>query len=310
MKRLLLVVISGAWLNAGLATGAAIFNGSYFQSFDSLPTDAPNNGNLEEVYADGWQDDVNPALTPEDDISIPGWYLYHPQWTSGFTGGEGGFNEHQRLRMGDGRSNTGSFWLYGNGGASDAEKALGIQPSDNLANPAQSTSSAEFMYIGLRLTNNTSATIRRLNLTFVMEQWHDGVANPNEPDSLRVQVLSIPGGIVTPDNWFTLSNQPAIGAAGARIIGTVNTVIDGNGDGRRVVSLNTGNLVWDRNQDLWFRWGMENGIGQDDGLAIDNVSISVVPEPSGVVLAGLGIPIAMSMARRLRPSFLGMKTSQ
>src|SRR5688572_30675311 len=69
----------------------------YVQDFNGLPTNAPGNANIQsgtvtpptELHEDGWQDDVDASLSPEDDVSIRGWNLYH---SVDLGAGDGGVN--------------------------------------------------------------------------------------------------------------------------------------------------------------------------------------------------------------------------
>jgi hypothetical protein len=302
MKKLLAIGVALAMAPAS-ARAAAIYSTPgvpYKQDFNGLPTDAPHNGNLETVYADGWRDDVDPATTPEDDISIPGWYLYHPHWNPAFTAGEGGFNEHQRLRMGDGSSATGAFWLWG-ADASDPEKALGSLATDHLANPATGTSAAEHMFIALRITNNTNRRLDLLKVRFAGEQWRDGAVDPNFIDSISLQIVQPgAGGQIGVDNWFTRPVVPSV-PFNAPVFGAVDAKVNGNGVGRRIIS-HTFGVNWLPGQDLWIRWADANGDGRDDGLAIDDVEVIAVPEPGMVWLslafAGAGLGFRRKRSRR------------
>jgi hypothetical protein len=136
------------------------------ENFDGLPTDAPNNGNLESVYTDGWRDDTNTTATS---IGIQGWYLFHPISPAN----ENGFNGNQRFRMGVGQ-NTGAFWGFASGGASDAEKALGSIGATTVAGNGAN------MYIGMQLTNNTGQTLTSFTVTYDGEQYRDGQSTSAE----------------------------------------------------------------------------------------------------------------------------------
>src|SRR6187399_2260316 len=90
--------ISGLVVNSSPDALAAIAystpNSTYFQDFDSLPI-SPENVSLGSTLSGaGWIDDTTtPAI---NQVSVPGWYLYHPVDQ---TAGEGGVNGHQRFRI-------------------------------------------------------------------------------------------------------------------------------------------------------------------------------------------------------------------
>ena len=106
-----LAFLSLAGLAVGPAKAAVMYTtpgSTYSQNFDTLPN-APTNTNLQLVSGSNpgpvkkWIDDS--ATPPGSDFSIVGWYLYHPQTQAS----EGGTNEHQRVRLGDGSAIPGRF---------------------------------------------------------------------------------------------------------------------------------------------------------------------------------------------------------
>ena len=146
-------VIAG---EANAAISYATPGSTYSQNFNNkdLPGDRNDNQNIEVGnanttvdYTDGWQDDVNAASTPQDDVSVIGWYLRHPISPAS----ENGFNGHQRFRMGFGQ-NTGSFWGFAPSADVD-EKALG-----SIGGTGVAADNAN-MFTALRLTNTTGVTL-------------------------------------------------------------------------------------------------------------------------------------------------------
>jgi hypothetical protein len=160
----------GALLAASAQAAVLYSGGTYSQSFDSLPN-APTDANVETTaFTDGWQDDVDPATSPQNDISIPGWYLWHSVSPTS----ENGFNGNQRMRIGAGGSNTGAFWSYGSAGSQ--ERALGSLGSTTIANQPTGTPPANDTRVltALRLTNNTSDVFTEFTVNYDGEQWRDG----------------------------------------------------------------------------------------------------------------------------------------
>jgi hypothetical protein len=304
-RKTILVAIAATFLIAfqSLTAQAAISytmpGGTYSQNFDGLPVDARNNSTIESGaisplvnYTDGWQDDVDPAVSTEVDVSIPGWYLYHPLQPAGTTP-ENGFNNHQRLRFGPGNDNAGSFYGFASDpdgagtmtAASNPEKALGFLPSTTLAtNPVNDPSSSndDTMFIGLRLTNNTGQALDAFTLKYDGEQWRDGGrsgANTSVLFSWRidpVNIHQIAGFANVPELGFTsvVANNSATAAA-----------VDGNTAGKVAVAPFTVTGVnWAPGTDLWLRWGDQQLTGSDHGMAIDNVvfSANISGPPAGV----------------------------
>src|SRR5215207_539177 len=143
----------------------------YFQNFDSLPLSPENTSLGTTANAAGWIDDS--AMPAVNQISIPGWYLYHPTDQSAQ---EGGVNGHQRFRVGPGTANTGSFWSFGASGSTD--RALGDVGSTTLG------ANGSDIYIGLRITNGSGEILDQITVSYNGEQWRDGGAATPVPQSM------------------------------------------------------------------------------------------------------------------------------
>ena len=256
---------------------------TYTQDFNSLPI-SPTNASLGTSPA-GWIDDTaSPGAT---NFSIVGWYLNHPTNQS-----EGGANGNQRVRAGTGSSGTGAFWSYG--ASSNTERALGIQPATTLATDGDS------MRIGLQLTNTTGETLTSFTITYDGEQYRDEVATSS---------LNLSYGIgLTPGENGTWHSAPSGATPGsvsfvpaaaftAPVTGNTGATVDGNAAGKTAnitatVTLAPGN-EWTPGSDLWIRWSEVQVAGStDDGLGIDNVRFSAVPEPTclaALALGGMGL---------------------
>src|SRR5690242_8052025 len=158
---LLMISLGFAVLALSSAHGSVSYNtpgSSYLQNFDSLPN-TPQNTSLGNSPT-GWTDDN--ASPGAGNFSIVGWYVYHDTSQT-----EGGFNGHQRMRIGAGTVNTGAVMSFGDSGST--ERALGSVNSNTLA-PA----STGYVYYGARFTNNTGQDLTGFTLSYNGEQWRDG----------------------------------------------------------------------------------------------------------------------------------------
>jgi hypothetical protein len=263
----------------------------YSENFDSLPTQTTNNAALQpSPYVEGWRDDTTTDLSH---VSVPGWYLYHGLMP---TGAEIGANGHQRFRIGSGQ-NTGAFWGFGSD-ASDPEKALGSIGS-NTVQPNNTS-----MYVALRLTNMTGATLNSFTLAYDGEQWRDG-QSPN-PETLSFDYSLT----ATTLNWFDptapFTAVPALNYSSPVFADEIagGTPVNGNNEGRVPdISATISNISWAPGTDLWLRWGDVQIIGgsgglADDGLGIDTVRFVAVPESGSLTIAGCGALAAFSRRRR------------
>jgi len=254
----LAIVAAGSARESLAAVSYSTVDSTLTENFDSLPTDLPQNGNIQSTaYTSGWRDDT--TTVPGTHISLPGWHLYHPTDPSGT---EDGFNMHQRLRSGPGSANTGAFYLFG-ASSDDPEKALGAVGSTTVA-PNNSS-----MFIGLQLTNNTGETLGNFTLTYNGEQWRHGNGN------LENLTLSYSTSATDAD-WFDPTNASFMPATTLTFVPPVldppDSAVDGNSAGRvSDITGTVGNIVWAPGTDLWLRWADVSVAGNDDGLAIDDV---------------------------------------
>ncbi|HEX3599702.1 MAG TPA: PEP-CTERM sorting domain-containing protein [Lacipirellulaceae bacterium] len=254
---------------------------TYSQNFDTLPS-SPQNVSLGASPA-GWTDDNGAPAA--GNFSIIGWYLYHPISQS-----EGGANGHQRMRVGAGTVNTGAFMSFGASGST--ERALGDVGSTTLAANPTAPATGTPIYWALRVNNSTGQTLGSFTVSYFGEQWRDG--NNTTPEAITVGYTNAAATDAT--NW---ADQTAVNGDFTAIPAltfnppvTANNdaAVDGNVAGRSPSALTatiTG-LNWASGTDLWIRFNEPQVAGNDDGLAIDDVSFSaeavVVPEPASVCL--------------------------
>lgn len=294
MKRLAFSAALAAGMGlVGTATNGAVLYSTpgtpYQQNFDSLPN-SPTNTSLGNSPA-GWIDDTtSPGV---NQFSIEGWYLDHRR-----TATEGGANGNQRFRNGTGSSGTGAFYSFG--ATNSTERAMGSVPSSSLATNGDS------MRMALRLTNNTGMTLDTITVTFDGEQWNDG---------LTTSSMSFSYGIDLPvASWHTVPSGPTPGSVTfENALGWIAPVtgnpaspvaVNGNGAGNvpgitAVITLPSGNL-WTPGSDLWLRWSqIQVASADDDGLAIDNVSVTATPEPTTLGLIGLSAVGLLGRRRRM-----------
>jgi hypothetical protein len=284
---LFLAAVAVAGLCSAPVLGSVMYGtvgGSYTQDFDTLPN-SPTNTSLQATAA--WTDDTS---TPgANQVSIPGWYLYHPTSQS-----EGGANGHQRLRAGSGNSNTGAFYSFGVNGTTD--RALGDVGSNTLT-PTPPTEPLD-IYIGLRLTNDTGQTLYRFTLGYDGEQWRDGGATTPNAQAMAFGWSTTATVISDPNTSFT--DVPALAFTSPVFTNTASgAAVDGNGAGKVTIGpVTVTGIVWAPGTDLWLRWDDVNNAGNDHGLAIDNLAFSAdVPEPATLCLLLLG---SVAMLRRGR----------
>ena len=167
----------------------------------------------------------------------------------------GGARDNEQYAVDTGGSNTGDTYSYGAAGSS--ERALGALQSGTL-----------IPTFGVSYTNNTGATITSLTISYTGEQWRLGTAN--RADRLDFQIstnaTSLTTGTFTDENALDFSSPTTTGATG---------VLDGNAAANRTAITHTiTGLNIAAGGTFWLRWVDFNASGADDGLAIDDFSIT------------------------------------
>jgi hypothetical protein len=193
--------------------------------------------------------------TGKPNFSLPGWAVA---------------SMDGKIYADDGSSTTaGVAYSYGQSG--NANRAIGI-----IANNGND-------FFGANFQNTGSKAISSLNVSFTGEEWN--LATAGKQSATLAFQYSLNAGGLTSGTWI---NVPALSFS------TPNTVGAGKHDG--TLAANQHNLASTISflnipvgSTFWVRWSevLINGAKVGDGLAIDNFSISAVPEAT-TYAAGLG----------------------
>jgi len=188
----------------------------------------------------------NTAGSTTNNLTLTGWFM---------TEAGGGARDNEQYAVDNGGSNTGDTYSYG--AAASSDRALGSLQSGTLI--------ATF---GACFTNATGATITSLDVAFTGEMWRLGTAD--RLDRLDFQFSTDAASLVT-GTWtdvdqLDFSTPDSSGTAGAR---------DGNAAGFRTArSHSIGSLTIANGASFWIRWNDLNAAGADDGLAVDDFSLT------------------------------------
>lgn len=197
------------------------------------------------------------SATWTNNSTIPGWF--HARTGSGTT-----------IVANNGGSNGGALYSYGTGTAT--ERALGSLGSSNAA--------VGNLFWGIRLQNNTGATITTLDVAYVGEQWRNSAATAH---TVAFSYL-----IGAPTVTGTLAEFQSAGTAETNldftspVTGGTAGALDGNLPANQVSrTFSITGLSIPNGTEIMLRWSDPDHTGADHGLSIDN--FSVTPHAAAVV---------------------------
>lgn len=166
---------------------------------------------------------------------------------------ETGSNANTTYAADSGALNSGNTYSYG----ITSERAFGSLASGSLVG-----------IIGANYTNQTGATVTSVSITYTMEQWRKGgsrTTNDTSQFSFGINNTGLNSG-----TWTRL---PALDAA-SKILGGTGSALDGNAPANQTVYSQTFNVTLNNGQTLNIRWADVNSTGSDDGLAVDDISVT------------------------------------
>ncbi len=207
---------------------------------------------LGSAYTQNFDTLSNTAGSTTNNLTITGWFMTE-------TGG--GARDNEQYAVDTGASTTGDTYSYGATAATD--RALGGLQSGTL-----------IPLYGACFTNNTGTSVTTLDIAYTGEQWRLGTEA--RTDQLNFE-YSTNATDLTTGTW---TNVAALNFV------TPNTVTtgakDGNAAGNRTsLSSTISSLTIANGATFWIRWTDTNASGADDGLAVDDFSLT----PSQVLAA-------------------------
>jgi uncharacterized repeat protein (TIGR01451 family) len=211
---------------------------------------------LGSAYTQNFDTLSNTAGSTTNNLTIPGWFMTE-------TGG--GARDNEQYGVDTGGSTTGDTYSYG--AAASTERALGGLQSGTL-----------IPNFGACFTNNTGSTITNLAVAWTGEEWRLGTAA--RTDQLNFEYSLNATDLVT----GTWTNVVALDFV------TPDTVTTGAKNGnaagdRTALSTTVSSLSIANGATFWIRFTDVNASGADDGLAVDDFSLT----PNAVVVPNLTI---------------------
>lgn len=252
------------------------------QNFDNLGTSpAPQNGDNVNIqilnpsaprrYLGKFDNASSDANTP---VHVPGWAVVEEGTnTSSVTG---------RYNVGDGSAAGANTYSFG----TSSDRALGSLNDDTVA----------VNYLGGCYRNMTGADLTYVIVNYTGEMWRRGAAGTQTDRlafSYAVNATNIYDGSFVAHPSLDFVTPDISGTAGAR---------DGNAAANRTVFNQTLiNVSLPAGATIHFRWVDQNITGPDDGLAIDDFSVSLIPHSAanvsveGRVLNVYGRPVSKAV---------------
>ncbi len=207
------------------------------------------------AYTQNFDTLSNTAGSTTNNLTIDGWAMTE-------TGG--GARDNEQYAVDTGSGNTGDTFSYGLAGATD--RALGGLQSGTL-----------IPVIGSAFTNNTGATITSLIVSYTGEQWRISNTAAARDDRMDFQysldATSLATGTWTDVNELDFVNPIKTAAAAGALNGN-------SAANRTAISFTITGLSIANGATFFFRWNDLNASGADDGLAIDDFSLTPVT-PAG-----------------------------
>jgi hypothetical protein len=199
-------------------------------------------------------------------FNLPGWAVSYPTDKGG------------SITADDGSGQAGRIYSYGANGSS--ERALGSLRDYTLNGSMNPMFGASFQ-------NSSGSAINRLNISYTGEEWRLG-AQGRGADRLQFQ-YSLNASSLTSGTWlnaqgldFLTPNLIGVGAHNGNLAANQTQIAGSIG----FLNIPVGATFWVR----WVDTALAGG-GPEDGLAVDNFTISPIPEAStiaaGAVLTGL-----------------------
>lgn len=200
------------------------------------------------------------ANTGTSGVTPTGWFF-----------AESGANANATYSTGTGSGNAGDTYSFG--AAGNSERAFGGLLSNNLT-----------PVIGACFTNNTGGTLSSLDIAYTGEQWRIGINGAARDDRLDFQ-YSLNATSLTTGTW---SDVDALDFVNPIKTAAAAGALDGNAAANRTaISNSIASLSIANGATFWIRWNDFNAASSDDGLAVDDFSLT--PQGGGPVIPALSI---------------------
>ncbi len=222
---------------------------------------------LGATYQQNFDSLSNTAGSTTNTALPAGWYITE-------TGG--GARDNEQYAVDTGGSTTGDIYSYGAAAATD--RALGQLRSGTL-----------IPFIGAQFTNNSGSDAGSMTVSYNGEQWRFGGVHSTVAERMDFQIsFNATGAGDTAATWIDVNSldfSPSVTA------GTAGAL---NGNANQVAITGTFNFATAlaNGASFWIRWIDTDATGADDGLAIDDFSLSLgasTPQPGSLTVANASV---------------------
>lgn len=246
---------------------------SYTQGFDSLPTSSSATSS-------------NSTWT--NNSTIAGWSIFAGDAANvGYTPN----NLALPIAVGSIRTANGSSGSdrananYGTVNSTD--RSIGFQTGSTHQYDAAFTNISDappsiFGYVSVAFRNDTASTLGGFDASYTGEQWRYGAASSSSAQELTFQYAIAPAATLASGLVWISPAAAAAKPAGRNFVSKINSGTSRSLDGNAAASRTTGlgatveGLTWAPGHLLYLRWFARNHSGSDNGLAIDDLSFSVL----------------------------------
>ena len=176
---------------------------------------------------------------------------------------ENGTSANTTYAADDGNSNAGNTFSYGTG--TNTDRAFGsVQSGNNTPT------------IGATFINNTGAPLTSLNISYFGEQWRLGAVHAAN-DRLDFQ-YSLDATSVLTGTWVDVDGLDFIAPINS---GSVGALVGNNAANRASISgtISGPSFNVPNGGTFWIRWNNFDASGSDDGLAVDDFSVTAPAVP-------------------------------
>lgn len=189
---------------------------------------------------------------------------------------ETGTGANSTYTAGTGSGNTGDTYSFG---TAAGDRAFGSLQSGTV-----------IPTIGASFTNGLAVSTITVNIAYNGEQWRLG-------SSGRTDRLDFAFSTTATSLSGTYTSVDALDFLAPISTGTAG-LLDGNLSANKTAISSSFNLTVAPGATFWLRWSSFDATGADDGLAIDDFTITAVPEPSAALLGSLGVLALLRRRRR------------